>query len=86
MPLDLPPIYHNVQVGESYTPTDCSTKCTCESAGADLTCVDMTCSDNYVCGTSNGVPACVCEAPFVLDGAKCVGQCLPQFMILILQI
>ena len=79
--MPLKEITTEMQVGESYTAEDCSSSCTCESAGADLTCKDMSCTDNFVCGTDNGEPACVCEAPFVLNGGECMGKYVISFTV-----
>jgi len=60
-----------VNVGESYEADDCSTRCTCEEAGADLVCEDTSCQGNYVCGALNGNPTCRCLPPFIEQGDEC---------------
>jgi hypothetical protein len=61
-----------INVGDSYKASDCSASCTCEEAGADLVCEDMTCGENYVCGTKNQEPACICEPPFIEKDGECI--------------
>ncbi|ELT90278.1 hypothetical protein CAPTEDRAFT_158768 [Capitella teleta] len=61
-----------INVGDSYKAEDCSESCTCEEAGADLVCEDMTCSENFVCGAKSGEPACMCEPPFILENGACI--------------
>ncbi|ELU10327.1 hypothetical protein CAPTEDRAFT_158152 [Capitella teleta] len=61
-----------INVGVSYITEDCGQHCACEKAGGDLVCTNNACSANKVCSVKEGVRACYCKAPFVLDGAQCI--------------
>ena len=62
------------QVGGSFVSQDCSQTCSCDEAGGELNCRELTCTEHEACVIQGGVRGCYCNEPFQLIDGECLRE------------